>query len=161
MVITASYPVDKALYFSSGAKHTILLSTTEYTYRNDMLVHVRIGKNTAIRLSNLLRYECVAGQDLQDEWFLGKKTYNHARPAPITRSTFDEKLRRFDLGQTVIEQEIVEEYAYADQAGNPDSVQIVVRDNASVMMASVDFKDAGQYKSFVGPAWLSRVVRKI
>jgi hypothetical protein len=137
MVIVASYHVDTALYFSADTKHTIVLSTTEYTYKNDMLVHLQIGKNTAIRINNLLRYEFKANKDFQEEQFLFKKTYNSGNAKPTTQSTFDEKLRGFDMGQTVIEQEILEEYDYTDKNGIPGSVQIVVRGKDMNMTATI------------------------
>ena len=154
MVIIISYHVNKALYFSSDTAHTIRLSTTEYTHGNEMLVHLQFGKKLGIRLNNLMRYEFKKNKDVQSEQFFFKKLYNDGKPKPTTQSTFDEKLRRFDMGQTVIEQEILEEYDYTDKNGNPASVQIVVREKASGMTATIDFKDAEQHKNFVCPAWL-------
>jgi len=154
MVIVASYHVDRASYFSADTKHTIVLSTTEYTFKNDMLVHLQIGKNTAVRLNNVLRYEFKTSKDFKDEQFLFKKTYSGGEAKPTTRGTFDDKLRGFDMGQTVIEQEILEGYDYTDKNGNPGSVQIVVVERDLKMTATIDFKDVEQHNNFVCPAWL-------
>jgi hypothetical protein len=155
MVIIFSYHVDKALYFSPDTKHTIELSTTEYTYGNDMLVHLQFGKNLGIRLNNRLRYEFKKDKDFKDEQFFSKKVYNSGKAKPTTQSSFDEKLRRFVMEQTVIEQEILEEYSYTDKNGSPASVQIVIMEKASGMTATIDFKDAEQHKNFVCPVWLT------
>jgi len=153
MVIVASYNVDRVLYFSPGAKHTVKLSTTEYTCGNDMLVHLQLGKNLGISLNNLLRYEFKRNTDFQSEQFLFRKTYGGGAK-PTTQSAFDQKLKRFDISQTVIEREILEEYSYTDKNGKTDSVQIVVREEALRTTANIDFKDAEQHKDFVRPAWL-------
>ena len=154
MVIMISYHVDRALYFLSDTVHTISLSTTEYTYGNEMLVHLQFGKNLGIRLNNRLRYEFKKNNDVKDEQFFFKKIYSGSKAKPTTQNTFDEKLRSFVMEQTVIEQEILEEYGYTDKNGNAASVQIVVMEKASGMTATIDFKDVEQNKNFVCPAWL-------
>jgi hypothetical protein len=155
MVIIVSYHVDRALYFSAATKHSVSLSTTEYTYKNDVLVHLQYGQNLGIRLNNLLRYEFRNNKDIQDEQFFFKKAYGSGKPKAATRSAFDAKLRGFDLGQTIIEQEILEEYGYTDCSGEPASVQIVVKEKASKTTAAIDFKDETQHTNFIRPAWLT------
>ena len=154
MIIVASYHVDTAMYFSSETRHNLVLSTTEYTYKSNMLVHVQIGKNTAIRLNNLLRYEFKLNENFQSEQFLFGKTYDSGHVKTISQSVFDEKMRRFDMGQTVIAQEILEDYTYTDKAGGSDSVQVVVKERNLTMTAGIDFRDAEQYNRFAYPAWL-------
>jgi len=155
MFITVSYHVDKALYFSSDRKHFIEISTTEYTYGNEMLVHLQYGKNFGIRLNNLLRYEFKKDKDFQNEQFFFKKVYSGGKPKPTTQSTFDKKLSRFDMGQTVVEQEILEGYSYTDKNGHSASVQIVVREKNGGITAAIDFKDLDQFNHFICPAWLT------
>ena len=155
MVIIISYRVDRALYFSSDRKHSIELSTTEYTYGNEMLVHLQFGKNLGIRLNNRLRYEFKKNKDFQNEQFFCKKVYSSGKAKPTTQSTFDEKLRRFVIEQTIIEQEILEAYSYTDKSGRSASVQIVVKEKDRGMTATIDFKDLEQHNNFICPAWLT------
>jgi hypothetical protein len=156
MGIIVSYRVDTTLYFSPDTAHTLTLSTTEYTYKNDVLVHFQFGNNLNIRLNNLLRYEFKKSKEVHNEQFLYKKTYAGGNAKPTSQSTFDDKLSRFDLAQTAIEQEMVEEYAYTDKNGNSDSVQIAVRiKNGTDMTAAIEFNDMTQYECFAGPKWLT------
>jgi hypothetical protein len=152
MEIVASYDVNNALY--SAEMHNIELSTTEYTYGNDMVVHQQYGKNLGIRLDNLLRYTFKKNTVMGREIFFSKKTYNSSNPNVVTQSTFDAKISRFDLAQTVIEQEILESYSYVDKNGKPESIQIVVKVKGMDMSATIDFKNMEQYSNFVCPAWL-------
>jgi hypothetical protein len=59
------------------------------------------------------------------------------------------------MGQTAIEQEIIEDYSYIDKNGNAASVQIAVMEKASGMTATIDFEDAAQHTNFIRPAWLT------
>lgn len=154
MTIIATYYIDKDLYYAPDTKHDVSLSTTEYIYKSDTLVHLLIGRNLGIRLNNSLRYEFKKEAALQNEQFMSKKSYSHGKVKSITRSTFEEKLKRFDMSQTVVEQEIVEEYTYADKSGCSDEVQIVITVKEGKMTAAIDFKDAGQYENVICPAWL-------
>ena len=144
-----------ATYCQDCIREMAYLKQLKDTYKHNILVHLQIGKNTGIHLNNLLKYEFQLSNDLQDEQFLSKKTYGGGSEKLTTRSTFDEKLRRFNMAQTVIKHEILEEYAYTDKNGNSDSVQIVVRENALKMSASIDFRDADHYKNFICPAWIT------
>lgn len=156
MVIVASYHVDTALYFSSDTVHTVTLHTTEYTYKNDLLVHLQVGKKLNARLNEVFRHDFRKNESLAGEQYFHKKTYNKGNAKPTTQSTFDDKLSRFDMGKTVIEQEIVEEYAYTGKDGKPDSVQIAVRDKSGTdITATIDFKDMAQHDNFICPAWLT------
>jgi len=155
MVVIFPYRVNRALYFLPETVHTIELLTTEYTCRNDLLVHLRLGKNLGIRLNNIIRYEVNKAEEFQNEQFLYKKKYQGEDAKPVTRSAFDEKMSHFDMGQTVIEREMLEQYAYTDKNGKSASVQIVVREKGVDMTASIDFRDAEQFTNFICPAWLT------
>jgi len=155
MVIIAPYNVDKNLYCAPGTQHMIKMSTTEYIYKQDMLVHLYVGKNLGIRLNNLLRFELNNSTDFQREQFFFKKVYSSGKAKPTTRSTFDEKLSRFDMGQTAIERNILVEYYYTDKSGNPATIDVEIREKDSVMTATIDFKDSEQRRDFVCPAWLT------
>lgn len=86
MTVFADYQVDKDLYDIS--EHQISLVTREYIYRNDMLVHLQVGKNLGIRLNNLLNHDFKTDTVFSSEQFLFKKTYSRNKAKPITRSTF-------------------------------------------------------------------------
>lgn len=152
-MITASYKVNKDLYYANT--HTPNLTTTEYTYRNNKLVHLCIGKNLGIRLNNILQYEI--GKSLTNEQFFYGKTYSHAKPKPTTRSTYEQKLMQFDMKQTVVEREIVEEYAYTDKTGRRDTVQIAVTIKTDGITATIDFRDTEQYEKFTCPEWITLI----
>jgi len=83
-----------------------------------------------------------------------KKTYKQGDAKPITSSTFGEKIGRFDMDQTVIEKEILEEYTNNRKDGSVEEIQIVVRDNGDTITAEIDFKDTDQYNYFIAPSWL-------
>jgi len=155
MNIVVTYHVDKDLYDSS--EHRASLITTEYLHRSDMLVHLQLGKNLGIRLSNLLSYDFKKDIAVQNEQFLAGKSYNKSKPKPITRSTFEDKLSRFDMSQTVTEREILEEYSYTDRNGHSDEVQIVITAKDDTMTAIIDFKDTEQHSIFICPAWLVKL----
>ena len=155
MTIVVTYRVDIDMYHDPNTKHDISLTTTEYICRNDVLVHLQIGKNLGIRLNNLMQYQFKGGMTaLAHEQFMAKKAYGKGKSKPITRSTFDEKRKRFDMSQTAVEQEILEEYSYIDKAGYPGAVQIAIRIKEGVMSAVIDFKDSEQYQNFTLPMWL-------
>lgn len=155
MTIVVTYRVDIDMYHDPNTKHDISLTTTEYICRNDILVHLQMGRNFGIRLNNLMQYQFKGGMAaLLSEQFMAKKTYGKGKPKPITHSTFVEKRKRFDMSQTAVEQEILEEYAYTDKAGHPGAVQIVITIKDAVMSAVIDFKDSEQCQNFVPPVWL-------
>ena len=154
MTVIITYRVDKDSFYAPETKHNISLTTTEYTYRNDTLVHLQVGRNLGIRLNNMMRYEFKKELDFQNDQFLFKKSYSQSKAKTTTRGTFEEKLKRFDMSQTVVEQEIVVEYAYIDESDRPDEVQIVISIKSDTMIAAIDFKDVEQYQRFICPAWL-------
>lgn len=158
MSITITYSVDKDLYHTLNAKHDILLVTTEYKYANELLVHLQFGKNLHDRLNDRLG-DLLTNRGIQNEQFLFKKTYHNGDSKLITRSTFDMKISRFDMSQTAIEREILQEYAYIDKCNKPDHVQIVITEEAGTTTASIDFTDVEQYENFVCPAWLVKPVK--
>jgi len=155
MNIIVTYRVDKDLYDSS--EHHVSLVTTEYTYKSDMLVRLQIGKNLGIRLNNLLSHDFKTDTVFQNEQFLFKKSYNHGKPKSVTRSIFDDKMKRFDMSQTVTEREILEEYSYTDRNGYSGEVQIVIAAKDDDVTAVIDFKDTEQHSNFICPAWLAKL----
>ena len=155
MTIVVTYRVDIDMYHDPNTKHDISLTTAEYICGNDILVHLQMGRNLGIRLNNMMQYQFKSGMAaLANEQFMAKKTYGKGKPKPITRSTFEEKQKRFDMSQTAVEQEILEEYAYTDKAGHPGAVQIVITIKDGAMSAVIDFKDSRQYQNFTPPVWL-------
>ena len=155
VTVVATYRVDIDIYHDPNTKHDISLTTIEYICGNDVLVHLQTGKNLGIRLNNLMQYQFKSGMAaLANEQFMAKKTYGKGKPKLITRSTFEEKRKRFGMSQTALEQEILEEYAYIDKAGHPSTVQIVIKTKDGVMSAVIDFKGSEQYQNFMPPAWL-------
>ena len=155
MTIVVTYRVDIDMYHDPNTKHDISLTTTEYICRNDILVHLQMGRNFGIRLNNLMQYQFKGGMAaLANEQFMAKKAYGKGKPKPITRSTFEEKRKRFDMSQTAVEQEILEEYAYIDKDGHLGTVQIAITIKDGAMSAVIDFKDSRQYQNFTPPVWL-------
>lgn len=155
MTIVVTYRVDIDMYHDPNTKHDISLTTTEYICRNDILVHLQMGRNFGIRLNNLMQYQFKGGMAaLANEQFMAKKAYGKGKPKPITRSTFEEKRKRFDMSQTAVEQEILEEYAYTDKAGHPGAVQIAITIKGGAISAVIDFRNSEQYQNFVRPVWL-------
>lgn len=157
MSITITYNVDKDLYHTSNAKHDISLITTEFKHGNELLVHLQIGKKLRIRVNN--RFDDLLPEGIQKEQFLFKKTYNDGYSKLITRSTFDTKISQFDISQTVIEREIIQEYAYIDKRNQLDHVQIVITDKGGTAIALIDFADVKQYENFVCPVFLVNAVK--
>lgn len=155
MNIVVTYGIDKDLYDNS--EHRVSLVTTEYSHINDTLVRLQIGKNLGIRLNNLLSHDFKTNTVFQNEQFLFKKAYKQGKAKPITRSTFEDKMKRFDMSHTVTEREILEEYAYKGKDGRFGEAQIVIRVKDDEMIAVIDFKDVEQYNNFVPPAWLVRL----
>jgi hypothetical protein len=156
MGVSINYYVDKNLYYKTDIPHTITLITTEYLYKNELLVHLLIGRSLVININNLIQQESQKDRVFGKEQFLFKKNYSNESPKPITRSTFASKLNQLDISQTMKEQEILEEYRYNDKNGKPDIVQIVISVKDDDITAIIDFKDAEQYGNFVEPVWLIR-----
>jgi len=125
-------------------------------YKNSLLVHLQLGKNFGIRMNNNLRY--AFDVTLQDEQFSFKKASNKGKSKMITRDIFNKKLKRFDMNQTVISKEILEDYAYTDRCNRPDEVQIILKEKNDNMVAIIDFKDMEQLNNFVCPAWLIKII---
>lgn len=157
MSITITYNMNKDLYHTSNTKHDLLLITTKYTHGNELLVHLEIGKKLCVQLSN--RLNDLLPEGIQKEQFLFKKTYHHGDSKLITRSTFDTKISQFDISQTAIEREILQEYTYIDKSNQPDHVQIIITDKAGTATASIDFHDAKQHENFVCPDWLIKAIK--
>ncbi len=155
MIITITYGVDADLY-RADTKHDVSLTTTEYVYRNEMLVHLQVGKNFGIRLNDRLKQEFKRAPALPGEQFLFKKTYNRDAAKPITQSSFTEKLNSFDMSQTEIKREILEEYRYTGKDSAAYNVQIVITEKDGVMAAVIDFSDTKQYENFIAPTWLTK-----
>ena len=83
MIIAITYGVDASLY-RADAKHDVSLTTTEYVYRNEMLVHLQVGKNLGIRLDDRIKQEFKRAPALPGEQFLFKKTYNRGEAKPMS-----------------------------------------------------------------------------
>lgn len=156
MITVVTYSVVKELYYNPDVKHNATLITTEYTYKSNMLVHLQIGRNLGISINNLVSYSFKKDINFENEQFMSKKLYNSSQPKKITQSTFEEKLKGFDMSQTKVEQEILEEYSYTDNGGHSDNVQIVIKVKDEEMVATIDFKSMEQHQNFVCPAWLVR-----
>ena len=154
MAILINYGVDKELYENPETPHNITLITMEYFYKNEVLVHLQIGKNLGIRFNNLIRYEFKQEEVLQNEQFLYKKAYDKGNAEAITQQIFEKKYKRFDISKTTVEREILHEYRYTGKNGNTDIVQIAVILKVDNITAFIEFKDAKQYENFIGPAWL-------
>lgn len=157
MTVIVSYQVDKDLYYASDVPHQTALVTTEYRYGNEILVRLQIDRNHGIRLNNLVRYGLNKDIILENEQYLFKKSYSKGKPKPITRSTFEDKIKRFDMTQTVTEQEILEVYAYENKTSRRDEINIVTTTKSGAMTAAIEFINAKQYKNFVCPAWLTEI----
>ncbi|MDR0325180.1 MAG: hypothetical protein LBI19_03680 [Oscillospiraceae bacterium] len=153
--MTVTYRVDQALYHTSDHQHDISLVTTEYQYGNELLVHLLFGPKNSVRLNDRLDDLLEDGAKILNEYFFYKKTYTPGNAKPVTRSTFEARKRRFDISQTAIEREILEEYTYIDKSGLPCRVKIVMTDNGDTTTAVIDFEDREQYENFSSPAWLT------
>ena len=154
MAILIDYLVDEKVYYNPATKHRALLITSEYKYKNDVLVHLQFNSDLNTRLNNILEFESKKETVLSGDQFFSKKTYNQGKTKQITRESFGEKIKRFDVNQTVLEQEILEEYSYTDKNNRLDTVQIAVTEKDNKITAVIDFKDIEQYEYFVCPEWL-------
>ena len=154
MAVLITYQVDKELYYKPDTPHSITLITTEYSYKNEILVHLWIGKNIGIKISNLIQEEFENIANFHSEQFFFKKSYNEGRAKPTTRSTFEDKIKRFDTNQTATLYEVLEEYRYIGKDGQPDMVQIPVTITGVSVTVVICFKDTAQHENFVKPAWL-------
>lgn len=157
MYIIVTYLVDKELYYDPATKHQSLLITTEYKHRNDVLVHLQLGRNLGVRLNNLLSYDFKKDTSFSNDQFLYRKFYSKNKAKPITCGTFEDKLKRLDVDQTVVEREILEEYSYTDKSNRSDEVQIVITVKSDIMTAVIEFKDGEQHENFICPAWLVKL----
>lgn len=158
MAIVVTYNVNKDLYYFPDTKHNISLITTEYAYKTDVLINLQIGKNLGIRLNNILSYDFKKDAPLQNEQLMFRKSYQSKdKTKPITRSTYEEKIKRFDMSKTATEQEIVDEYAYVNKCNHSDEVQIVITSRDGIMTAVIEFKDIEQYENFICPEWLEKL----
>jgi hypothetical protein len=157
MAIIIHYFIDKNIYFDAQTEHNISLVTTEYICGSNILVHSEQGGNLNVRLKNLLDYTLNKDSAINKDNFFIKKTYSKEKARPITQSTFEDRLKRFNADKTVIEQEILDEYGYTDKTGKLDKVQITVLIKSGRTLGVIDFKDAGQLENFVYPAWLDDI----
>lgn len=119
-------------------------------------MHLQVGKNLGIRFNNLLRYDFKKDVSLQNEQFMYRKSYqNKDKTKILTHSTFEEKMKRFDMNKTIKEQEIIEDYAYINKNSRSDTIQIAVTIKDDTMTAVISFKDIEQYENFICPTWVS------
>jgi hypothetical protein len=157
MTIAVTYRVDDALYFDS--EHDVSLETTEYAYGGDLLVHMWIGKSIGSCLGERLEKIFTVNMDVESDQFFQKSASHNGIAQLTTRDLFEEKLQRFDKSQTVVEKEILEEYAYVGKDGRPGSVRISVKSKGGRMTAVIYFADTEHLYHFVSPAWLKPFVR--
>ncbi len=153
MIITVAYLIDAKLY-DTDILHNITLTTTEYVRGTDMLVHQKIGKNFAIRLNNRLRCEIKRFSALSNEHYFYSKTYNIKAAKSVTQGAFTDRLMRWDMGETTVEREIVEEYSYIDRNGDACNAQLIITEKNSVMTAVIEFPDTEKLQNFIAPLWL-------
>ena len=157
-MIIVNYLVDKELHYNSDTPHNIELITTEYLYKNDILAYLQTGKNISLKINDFIQEHFNKRPDFPSEQYFIKKSYGKGKIKSMTRSTFEEKLKKFDMSKTVVEREFLEKYVYTDKTGKTDSVQIIITAKASGMTAVIDFKDAEQNINFVRPEWLVEAV---
>ena len=55
MTVVATYQIDINMYCDANTKHNLSSTTTEYICRNDVLLHLQMGKNLGLRLNNMSR----------------------------------------------------------------------------------------------------------
>ena len=159
MAIIVNYGVDKDLYYAPKTNHNILLITTEYFCGNNILVHLEQSGNLNFRLNKLLNYVSKKDTDFSKDHFFQKKSYSRKDAKPITKSTFEEKMKRYDANKITAEQEILEEYGYTDKTGSFNKAQISISIKKESITAVIDFKDLEHYENFVCPAWLVDIIQ--
>ena len=157
MAIIINYSVNKDLYYTPQTNLNITMITTEYTYGNNILMHLEQGINLNIRLKNILDHTLKKDNGLKKDYFFYKKTYKKGQPKPITQNSFEEKIKKLYKNKIIVEQEIIEEYNYVDKIGNNSKVQIVIMVKNEKITAMIDFINAEQCENFVCPAWLSEL----
>ena len=157
MDLIFTYQIIKDKYYSSDTKHTISLITTEYTYKNNILVHLQLNSGFHLHTANILTDKLNKNIKLGKEIFMTKKNYKHSTVKNINKNRFNTMLGQFDISQTAIEQEILEEYGYIDKNNCSDSVQITTTIKNDILFATINFKNKNQHDSFVPPRWLIEI----
>ena len=142
------YYVDRNLYEKTEQNHPTAIATTEYSFGRFTLTHLQIGANHGVRLNNILSYKFNTG--VAFEQFFIKKTRKHGEPKSIDRDTFESELKSFNKSRTSLEREIVKQYDYINQNGNPDSVQIVIKMRSGSMTAMIMFATVEQWGNAMG-----------
>jgi len=154
MAIVISYSVDTDLYNPSELGSSTLISTTEYMYNNETIIHVLLGEKARSHLSNRLSNEIGNNRTLQTEQFFIKKNVMQSKAMPSTRSSFEKRMRAFDMNRTAVSQEIVEELNYCDKNQHSETVSVVILIKNERAIATIDFKDSKQFANFIRPDWL-------
>jgi len=158
MTTVALYCVDEKIYHSAETQHNIKLTTTEYLYKNELLVHIEIEPTLAIGINGMIQTVFKKDRRFENEQFLFKKTYSENNAKSITRSTFEKKLKQFNMNQTTKSIEILEEYQYIGKDGTADIVQVAVTINGGYTTAVIEFRDVKQYENFKQPVWFIKKI---
>ena len=151
-MLVVTYGIDKSLYDTPSIHHNIALTATEYSYKKQKLIHLEMNKPC----NNLLDFKVRRGLEvrlkIQDEQFLFINKENEAKV--LSRRKFGAKRKRFDMKDTAVRYEMLEEYYYIDRDKQLGMVQILIRTENGCTYAEIDFKNFKQYKNFVLPDWL-------
>ncbi|MCL2004297.1 MAG: hypothetical protein FWG72_09895 [Oscillospiraceae bacterium] len=151
MSLIACYSVDKDLY--DQCEHHILFTLTEYTFNGDALIHLSIGPDGCERLKKRIKNLFPAVSDTQGDQFLTKECGPNSPAQLTTRALFEESLERFDISQTTIEREMLEDLEYTCKNGSPDKARVSVFEKGGKLEAVIEFRDTAQIRSFVRPSW--------
>ena len=134
--------------------HEILLSTTEYIYRNTILVMQTISRGLNCRVHQSLQK--VGIEDSPDQVLYYLSGSSDSKCVQISRSDFNNKLNEFRHKDFVTVKEVCEQYNYLDKDGNPASAFIAIeRKNNEAAMAKIEFNSSAESENFVLPEWLS------
>ena len=155
MIIGVQYQVDKDIYDRPDTPHNVVMVTSEYSsHRAEILVHLQLGKNFHIRLNNMVRYRFSADVAVDDEQFFSTSPRKKDKIKALTRSAFEEKMSRLDMGKVSLECEIVEEYHYTDKRNQPRVIQIPITVKDDSAFTVIEFESKEQHDNFIEPAWL-------
>ncbi len=136
------------------AQHEILLSTTEYIYRNTILAMQTISNGLNCRVHQSLQKVGVEDVPEQVLYYLSKSSDSKCRQ--ISRSDFDNKLNELRHKDFATVKEVCELCNYLDKAGNPASAFIAIeRKNNEAALAKIEFNSTIESENFVSPEWLS------
>ena len=134
--------------------HEIMLSTTEYIYRNTILAMQTISRELNCRVHQSLQK--VGIEDSPDQVLYYLSANNDSKCEQISRSDFNNKLNEFRHREFATAKEVCELYNYLDKDGKPAAAFIAIeRKNNEAAMAKIEFNSSVESESFVLPEWLS------